>query len=38
MDLQQLTRMYDFTGKTVVVTGGTGILGGEIGCAMAGLL
>jgi NAD(P)-dependent dehydrogenase (short-subunit alcohol dehydrogenase family) len=28
--------MYDFTGKTMVVTGGTGILGGEIGCALAG--
>jgi len=36
MDLQQLMGMYDFTGKTIVVTGGTGILGGEIGCALAG--
>jgi NAD(P)-dependent dehydrogenase (short-subunit alcohol dehydrogenase family) len=31
-----LNRLYDFTGKTVVVTGGTGILGGEIACALVG--
>jgi len=36
MDLGELTRLYDFTGRTVVVTGGTGILGGEIACALAG--
>jgi NAD(P)-dependent dehydrogenase (short-subunit alcohol dehydrogenase family) len=36
MDLQQLTRMYDFTGKTVVITGGAGVLGGEMACALAG--
>ena len=30
MDLQQLTQMYDFTGRTFVVTGGTGVLGGEV--------
>ena len=36
MDLQQLTQQYDFTGRTVVITGGTGILGGEIACALAG--
>jgi hypothetical protein len=35
MDLTELTRMYDFTGQTIVVTGGTGILGGEIACAAA---
>jgi len=28
--------MYDLTGQTIVVTGGTGILGGEIACALAG--
>ena len=36
MDLNELTRMYDLTGQTIVVTGGTGILGGEIACALAG--
>lgn len=36
MDLPQLTRLYDFSGQTVVITGGTGILGGEIACALVG--
>jgi NAD(P)-dependent dehydrogenase (short-subunit alcohol dehydrogenase family) len=36
MNLQQLTRMYDFSGKTVVITGGTGVLGGEMACALVG--
>ena len=36
MDLSQLTHLYDFSGKTVVVTGGTGILGAEIACALVG--
>jgi len=36
MDLGQLTRLYDFSGQTVVITGGTGILGGEIACALVG--
>jgi NAD(P)-dependent dehydrogenase (short-subunit alcohol dehydrogenase family) len=27
MDLPQITRMYDFTGRTIVITGGTGVLG-----------
>lgn len=36
MDLSELNRQYDFNGKTVVVTGGTGILGGEIACALVG--
>ena len=35
-DLPKLTQLYDFTGQTVVITGGTGILGGEIACALAG--
>jgi NAD(P)-dependent dehydrogenase (short-subunit alcohol dehydrogenase family) len=35
-DLAQLTRMYDFTGKTVAITGGGGILGSEIASALAG--
>ncbi len=25
---------YDFTGRTMVITGGAGILGGEIACAL----
>ncbi len=37
MDLEQITQMYDFTGKTFVVTGGTGVLGGEVACALAGV-
>lgn len=36
MNLEQLKKMYDFSGKTVVVTGGAGILGGEMACALAG--
>lgn len=36
MDLQELTDLYDFTGKTVVITGGAGVLGGEMACALAG--
>jgi len=36
MNLDELTRMYDFTGQTMVITGGTGILGGEIACALVG--
>jgi NAD(P)-dependent dehydrogenase (short-subunit alcohol dehydrogenase family) len=36
MDLAKLTKLYDFTGQTVVITGGTGVLGGEIACALAG--
>ncbi len=37
MDLEQLARMYDLTGRTYVVTGGTGVLGGEVACALAGV-
>jgi NAD(P)-dependent dehydrogenase (short-subunit alcohol dehydrogenase family) len=35
-DLAELTRMYDFTGMVVAVTGGAGILGSEIARALAG--
>lgn len=31
----KLKRMYNFTGRTVVITGGTGVLGGEIVRALA---
>ena len=37
VDLQQLTQLYDFTGRTFVVTGGAGVLGGEVACALAGV-
>ena len=36
MNLQELTQWYDFTEKTAVITGGTGVLGGEIACALVG--
>ncbi len=36
MDLAEVTKMYDFTGKSIVITGGAGILGGEIACALVG--
>jgi len=36
MDSSELTRMYDFSGQTIVITGGTGALGGEIACALVG--
>jgi NAD(P)-dependent dehydrogenase (short-subunit alcohol dehydrogenase family) len=35
-DYKQLMAMYDFTGRTAVVTGGAGILGSEFACALAG--
>jgi len=37
MDKQQIAQMYDFTGQTFVVTGGAGVLGAEIVCALAGV-
>ncbi len=36
MNLQELTKMYDFTGKTFVVTGGAGALGSDVVVALAG--
>ncbi len=36
MNLQQVTQWYDFSDKTVVITGGTGVLGGEMACALVG--
>lgn len=36
MNLTELTKLYDYTGKTVVLTGGTGVLGGEMACALVG--
>ena len=34
--LAELTKMYDFTGKTVALTGGAGILGSDIANALTG--
>ncbi len=36
MDLTSLSRQYDLSGRTIVITGATGVLGGEISCALAG--
>lgn len=36
MDLKQLTKMYDFSGRTVVMTGGTGVLGAAVAKGLAG--
>src|SRR5512139_4012131 len=35
MNRQQLTAMYDFTGKTFAVTGGGGALGGDVVTVLA---
>jgi NAD(P)-dependent dehydrogenase (short-subunit alcohol dehydrogenase family) len=37
MDLQTIQHLYNFTGKVVVVTGGSGVLGGAMVNAFAGL-
>lgn len=36
MNLDELFKQYDFSDRVVVVTGGAGILGGEIACALVG--
>jgi NAD(P)-dependent dehydrogenase (short-subunit alcohol dehydrogenase family) len=36
MNLDELRTMYDFTDCTAVVTGGAGVLGSEIACALVG--
>ena len=36
MNLEELTRQYDFSDRVVAVTGGAGILCGEIACALVG--
>ena len=36
MNLQRIIKPYDFTGHTAVITGGAGILGGEMACALVG--
>jgi NAD(P)-dependent dehydrogenase (short-subunit alcohol dehydrogenase family) len=37
MNLDELNAMYNFSGRTFVVTGGTGVLGGDVVCALAGV-
>ena len=37
MNLEELTSLYDFSDRTVLVTGGAGVLGSEISCALVGL-
>jgi len=37
MNPQTLQQLYDFTGKTIVVTGGTGFLGGAMALGFVGL-
>lgn len=37
MNLEELKSMYDFSDRTVVVTGGAGVLGSEMVCALVGL-
>ena len=36
MNLRTVTQWYNLTGRTVAVTGGAGILGGEMACALVG--
>jgi NAD(P)-dependent dehydrogenase (short-subunit alcohol dehydrogenase family) len=36
LNLDELTKAYDFSNRVVVVTGGAGILGGEMACALVG--
>ena len=36
MNLEDLTQLYDFTGRTVFITGGTGILGGAMAAGLVG--
>ena len=36
MNLEELTTLYDFSGRTVLVTGGAGVLGSEIANALLG--
>ena len=36
MDLDTVSEWYNFTGRTVVITGGAGILGGEMACLLVG--
>jgi len=37
MNLEELQSLYDFSDRTVLVSGGAGVLGSEIACALVGL-
>jgi NAD(P)-dependent dehydrogenase (short-subunit alcohol dehydrogenase family) len=36
MNLQELTTLYDFKDRTIAITGGAGVLGGEMACTLVG--
>ncbi len=36
MDIQTLTKQFDFCDQTIVLTGGAGVLGSEIACTLSG--
>lgn len=36
MNLEELQSLYDFSNRTILVTGGAGVLGSEIACALVG--
>lgn len=36
MNLDQLVKLYDFSDRTIIITGGSGILGAEMAVALAG--
>lgn len=36
MDLDEIRKNYDFSGRTIVISGGAGVLGGEMACALLG--
>jgi NAD(P)-dependent dehydrogenase (short-subunit alcohol dehydrogenase family) len=36
MNHAELVRLYDFTGRTVVLTGAMGVIGGHLACALVG--
>jgi NAD(P)-dependent dehydrogenase (short-subunit alcohol dehydrogenase family) len=36
MNYAELVRLYDFTGRTIVLTGAMGVIGGHLACALVG--
>jgi NAD(P)-dependent dehydrogenase (short-subunit alcohol dehydrogenase family) len=36
MDLHEITQLYDFSKRVIALTGGAGVLGGEMACALVG--
>jgi len=36
MDIQTISKLYDFCDRTIVITGGAGVLGSEVACALVG--